>query len=135
MSILRILTFCLLLFAGNAFSQGFLRSYTPESSMAREILQTADGGYFLAGQVSNLQSLFLARTNEFGQILWENHIPINQSRAIASCAATDGGFFILLENLAVERYLMYWFIVAYFCFVSFAFMAYVKNLLFLFDQP
>lgn len=98
MSILRILTFCLLLFAGNAFSQGFLRSYTPESSMAREILQTADGGYFLAGQVSNLQSLFLARTNEFGQILWENHIPINQSRAIASCAATDGGFFILLEN-------------------------------------
>ncbi len=98
MSITRILIFCCLLFAGNAFSQGFLRSYTPESSMAREILQTTDGGYFMAGQVTDLQHLFLTRTDAAGQIVWENHLALNNARAIAACAAPDGGFVVLLEN-------------------------------------
>jgi len=98
MSITRILTLCCLLLAGNAFSQGFLRSYTPASSKAQQILQTADGGFFMAGQVSDPQTLFLTRTDASGQIIWENHLSLNQSRAIATCAAPDGGFVVLVEN-------------------------------------
>jgi len=98
MSIKRILTLCCLLLAGNAFSQGFLQSYTPAASKVRQILQTADGGYFMAGQVTDLQTLFLTRTDASGQIIWENHLSLNQARAIASCASPDGGFIVLLEN-------------------------------------
>ncbi len=98
MNISRILTLICLLLAGTTFAQGFLRTYTPKFSKAQEVLQTADGGYFMAGQVTNTKTLFLARTDSSGQILWENHLALNQSRAISAFAAPDGGFVVLLEN-------------------------------------
>lgn len=98
MNISRILTFICLLLTSTSFAQGFLRTYTPEFSKAHEVLQTADGGYFMAGQVTNTKTLFLARTDSSGQLLWENHLALNQSRAISAYAAPDGGFVVLLEN-------------------------------------
>lgn len=83
-------------------AQGFLHTYTPDSSIARSVLQTSDGGYFVSGRVANPafldNNLFLLRTDSTGQVVWENHFYLNEARAIAACASPDGGFVVLAEN-------------------------------------
>lgn len=111
MNISRILIILIINLIGLSKSQaqGFLRNFAPDSSMARKVLQTADGGYFMAGRVANQElfykKLFLLRTNSSGQTVWENHLYLNEARAISACSSADGGFIVLAEN--------YWDVVEY----------------------
>lgn len=104
MSISRILIILIINLIGLSKSQaqGFLRNFAPDSSMARKVLQTADGGYFMAGRVANSEffykKLFLLRTDASGQTVWENHLYLNEARAISACPSADGGFIVLAEN-------------------------------------
>ncbi|MFN0175850.1 MAG: hypothetical protein ACKVU0_14450 [Saprospiraceae bacterium] len=102
MNISRTLTLLLSFWATIVAAQGFMHTYTPDSSIARTVLQTADGGYFVTGRVANpaflKKKLFLLRTNANGQTVWENHFYLNEARAIAACPAADGGFIVLAEN-------------------------------------
>lgn len=93
-----LLLFGSLFIAATLSAQGFLRSYNPVSSSVRDLVQTADGGYFLAGEVSADSVLFLLRTDAAGSSIWANHLALNGANAIAVCAANDGGFVLLLEN-------------------------------------
>ncbi len=102
MNIARTLTLLISLLATGATAQGFLHTYSPDSSIARSVLQTSDGGYFVAGRVANpaffQKNLFLLRTDSAGQTIWENHFYLSEARAIAACASPDGGFVVLAEN-------------------------------------
>ncbi|MDX1911386.1 MAG: hypothetical protein SFV22_07865, partial [Saprospiraceae bacterium] len=79
-------------------AQGFLRSYGPASSSVRDLVQTADGGFFLVGEVSDAHTLFLLRTDAAGDTVWSQHLSLNGANALAACTASDGGFIVLLEN-------------------------------------
>ncbi len=89
-----------LLFGADSHAQGFYQTYLPASSTANDVLQTDDGGYFLAGYVASDSTLFLQRADAAGQPLWANNLNVNRSKAIAACKAADGGFAVLTEFYA-----------------------------------
>jgi hypothetical protein len=70
MNISRILTLICLLLAGTTFAQGFLRTYTPKFSKAQEVLQTADGGYFMAGVIGHGAAFALRDPNGIRPGFW-----------------------------------------------------------------
>ena len=88
----------LLLLAGINFGQGFLKTYSPATAACRDLVQTADGGYFMAGEISATEQLFLQKTDLQGNIVWTNHMSLNGARAIAACLAPDGSLLVLAEN-------------------------------------
>lgn len=96
----RLLTAALILTAATLQAQGFIKIYPPASASARTLLQTADGGYFMAGEIPSADQLFLQKTNGAGAAVWVNHLSLNGARALAACKASDGGFVVLAENYA-----------------------------------
>lgn len=103
MNVFRILTRFLstaplLLLAGINFGQGFIQTYSPATAACRDLVQTADGGYFMVGEIASTDQLFLQKTDLQGNIVWTNHMSLNGARAIATCLAPDGAFLVLAEN-------------------------------------
>lgn len=94
----RLLTFCFLFLAALTYGQGFLKVFPEAASSANALIATSDGGYFLAGEKTDAQVVFIARTDANGQTIWQSNLALNQSRAIAAAASPDGGFVLLLEN-------------------------------------
>lgn len=94
----RLLTFVLALIAANAQGQGFSKLYPPASASAQALVQTADGGYFMAGEIPSTGQMFLQKTNAAGVATWSNHLSLDGTRAIAACNAADGGLVVLAEN-------------------------------------
>lgn len=81
-----------------AFGQGFLKTYLPANASCRDLLQTPDGGYFMAGHIGSTGQMFLQKTNPVGNVVWANHLSLGGARAIATCLATDGSLVVLAEN-------------------------------------
>lgn len=96
----------LALLSQSAVAQGFLRTYAPELSEAADLVQTADGGYVMAGIIhgDSLQGgvgpnrIFLQRVDADGNILWTNHLDVINEGANSVCQTVDGGF-ALVSNL------------------------------------
>jgi uncharacterized repeat protein (TIGR01451 family) len=93
-----LLLCCLLFLTHDVSAQGFLRTYTPASSTARDVAQAADGGFLLAGDVEDENTLFLLRTDAAGNTVWTRHLSFNGASASSVCPANDGGWAVLLEN-------------------------------------
>ena len=101
MNYLRSILFIISILLGiNANAQGFYQTYSPASSIAQDVVQTDDGGYFLAGFVSVDSSLFLQRVDAAGQHIWANNFNFNHAKAIATSKTDDGGFAVLSEFYA-----------------------------------
>lgn len=101
MNISRSLLFIISLLAGTCVSaQGFYKTYTPDNSTARDVVQAGNGDYFLAGYVDHDSLLFLQRVDGAGQLLWANHFNFHRAQALAAVATSDGGFAVLTENYA-----------------------------------
>ncbi len=89
-----------ILIVSTAQGQGFIKTYPPASASARSLVQTDDGGYFMAGEITATEQLFLQKTNLAGNVVWTNHLSLGGARALAACKASDGGFVVLAENFA-----------------------------------
>ena len=95
-------TLLLLLLAGffSARGQSFRKEYAPQSSVCRDLVETADGGFLMVGGVDSDSTLFLQRTDAAGTILWTKHQALAGARGIAVCRAADGSFAVLCENFS-----------------------------------
>jgi uncharacterized repeat protein (TIGR01451 family) len=98
MYLARTLTITLLFLATFIHGQGFIKVFPEASSSVKAVAQAADGGYFLAGEVTDVQAVFLAKTDAAGQTIWQSSLALNQARAVAAAASPDGGWVVLLEN-------------------------------------
>lgn len=77
--------------------QSFRKTYTPQGSIANDLVETAGGGFLMAGSTADTV-LFLQRTDAAGAIRWTQHQYFNGARGIAVCRSGDGGFAVLCEN-------------------------------------
>lgn len=103
MNVSRTLPFCLLLglwlaTATAGWSQIFRRAYGPTGSTCNDLVETADGGFLMTGEIATDSSLFLQRTGPDGTVVWAVHGHLNGARGIAVCATPGGGFAVLCEN-------------------------------------
>ncbi len=85
----------ILLMATLGRAQGFQKIYAPAGSIARDVVQTADGGYCLAGTFANSGAL---RVDAQGAAVWAAPDMLNGAKALALTQTADGGFVILGEN-------------------------------------
>ncbi|MCB9306860.1 MAG: hypothetical protein H6565_09705 [Lewinellaceae bacterium] len=99
MTLLRqyLLTATLLLFSIAALrGQGFVKQYGFGSCSA--LIQTADGGFFMAGDTTPAGAMFMQKVSATGVVEWDNPLSLGGAGAIAACPAPDGGFVVLTEN-------------------------------------
>ena len=80
-----------------ARGQSFRKTYTPQGSIARDLVETPGVGFFMAGGTTD-SVLFLQRTDAAGAILWTKHQALSGAQAVAVCRAVGGGFAVLCEN-------------------------------------
>ncbi len=76
----------------------FRTTYPPFGSYFRDLLETPDGGFLMAGGVTADSTLFLVKTDAVGVADWSVNQNINGAHAIALCPAPGGGYAVLLKN-------------------------------------
>ncbi len=80
--------------------QGAVKIYSPATAGCRDLVQTPDGGYFMAGEIALTGQMFLQKINPVGNVVWTNHLSLNGARAIATCLTAESDFIVLAENYA-----------------------------------
>lgn len=98
--ILSFLTVAFVLFSARARGQGFFKNYSPATSGCRDLVETPDGGFFMAGEIASTGQMFLQKVNSAGTIEWTHHLSLNGARAIALCISPAGNYIVLGENYA-----------------------------------
>ena len=95
--------FALMILTTTVWGQGFGKYYLPTHSQFKDVVNTTDGGYFMAGGTTTDSTLFLQRVGPTGGVIWAKHLSLNGAQAIAACAASDGGFGVLVEGYATAQ--------------------------------
>lgn len=83
---------------GGLYGQAFRKTYLPNTSFCRDLVETPDGGFLMAGGITADTTLFLQKTNALGLVIWTHHLDLAGARAIAACPAPGGGYAVLTEN-------------------------------------
>ncbi len=96
----RLLIAAFILTTASLQGQGFIKTYPPAGSGARDVVQANDGGYFMVGEIPSTGQMFLQKTGPTGTVVWTNHLDLDGARAIAACKAPDGDLVVLAENFA-----------------------------------
>lgn len=78
--------------------QGFIKTYSPATAGCRDLVETPDGGFFMAGEIASTDQMFLQKVDHNGNVVWTNHLSLNGARARAACLSGEGDFIVLAEN-------------------------------------
>lgn len=93
---LLLLSVFIFLCANVAQGQGFRKVYDIDQSRFRDVVETADGSFFLAGTSGEHPALFQL-TDRVGNPIWAYGYDLNGAEPLAACQVNDGGFVALTE--------------------------------------
>jgi len=93
---LLMLSFLVFVCAATSRGQGFRKIYNNAGSKFRAVVETPDGGFFMAGSSSTQPAIFQL-TNRVGNPIWTKTFNLSGAEPIAICQVADGGFVALTE--------------------------------------
>jgi hypothetical protein len=94
-----ILSALLSLWADVAQGQGFRKIYGIPRAQFRDVVETADGSFFLAG-ISGQQPALFQLADRVGNPIWSYAMNLGGAEPVAACQVSDGGFVVLAEHFA-----------------------------------
>jgi len=93
---LLLLSALLFFWASAAQGQGFRKIYGINNAQFRDVVETADGSFFLAGTSGQQPALFQL-TDRVGNPIWSYTMNLGGAKPMAACQVADGGFAVLAE--------------------------------------